>query len=352
MKRRKTALIIFLLYMTMILASCGRQDGGKEADNSEEGEKVQIGMSFDSFVIERWQRDRDVFVSMAKELGAEVNVQNANGNIEEQKKQIEYFIKKEMDVIVIICIDSDGLKEQVQKAKEAGIKIIAYDRLIIDADVDLYITFDNEKVGTMMGEALVQEGISGGKVLMLGGSAADNNVYLVEKGFRRVMEENGVTILDSIHAEGWKAEVASAYIYDHMGVVEQADAIMCGNDDLASKTVHALAERKMAGSILVVGQDADLEACQRIVEGTQVMTVYKSVEKLAQRAAECAVLLAKDEPLEGADVTTIDNGSYRIAYVGLEPVSVNEENINEVIIGSGFHLKEDVYLNVPGKMPK
>lgn len=352
MKRRRAAFILTLLYMILFLVSCSKPDSSKEASDPEEGEKIQIGMSFDSFVIERWQRDRDVFVSMAKELGAEVNVQNANGDIEEQKKQVEYFIQKGMDVIVIVCIDSDGLKEQVQKAKEAGIKIIAYDRLIIDADVDLYITFDNEKVGTMMGDALVEAGISGGKVLMLGGSATDNNVSLVERGFKNVMQENDVTILDSIHAEGWKAEVAGAYIYDHMDVVKQADAIMCGNDDLASEAVHALAEWKMAGNILVVGQDADLAACQRIVEGTQVMTVYKSVEKLAQRAAECAVMLATDEPIEGEDVATINNGSYEISYVGLEPISVNEENINEVIIGSGFHLKEDVYLNVPGKMPE
>ncbi|MBD5462325.1 MAG: sugar ABC transporter substrate-binding protein [Lachnospiraceae bacterium] len=352
MKRRRAALILFLLYMILLLVSCSKPDSGKEVKNPEEGEKIRIGMSFDSFVIERWQRDRDVFVSTAKELGAEVNVQNANGNIEEQKKQIEYFIQKGMDVIVIICIDSDDLKEQVQKAKEAGIKIIAYDRLIVDADVDLYITFDNEKVGTMMGDALVGAGISGGNVLMLGGSATDNNVSLVERGFKKVMQENDVTILDSIHAEGWKAEVAGDYIYDHMDVVKQADAIMCGNDDIASEAVHALAEWKMAGSILVVGQDADLAACQRIVEGTQVMTVYKSVEKLAQRAAECAVMLAKDEHIEGEDVASINNGNYEIPYVGLEPISVNEENINEVIIGSGFHLKEDVYLNVPGKMPE
>ena len=309
-------------------------------------------MSFDSFVIERWQRDRDIFVSMAKELGAEVNVQNANGDIEEQKKQIDYFIKKEMDVIVIICIDSEGLKEHVQKAKEVGIKIIAYDRLINNADVDLYISFDNEMVGTMMAQALVDEGIGGGSVLMLGGSAADNNVSLVEYGFREVMKENNVEILDSMHADGWKAELAAAYVYDNMDIVAQADAIMCGNDDLASKVVHALSEKRMAGNILVVGQDADLEACQRIVEGTQVMTVYKPVEKLAQSAAECAVQLERGEEMKGADVSIIHNGSFEVPYIGLEPISVNEDNINEVIIGSGFHLKEDVYLNVPGKMPQ
>lgn len=352
MRDVKRRIAFFLCMILLLTSSCTAVDSSKSENNPEKEDKIQIGMSFDSFVIERWQRDRDIFVSMAKELGAEVNVQNANGDIEEQKKQIDYFIKKEMDVIVIICIDSEGLKEHVQKAKEAGIKIIAYDRLINNADVDLYISFDNEMVGTMMAQALVDEGIGGGSVLMLGGSAADNNVSLVEYGFREVMKENNVEILDSMHADGWKAELAAAYVYDNMDIVAQADAIMCGNDDLASKVVHALSEKRMAGNILVVGQDADLEACQRIVEGTQVMTVYKPVEKLAQRAAECAVQLARGEEMKGADVSIIHNGSFEVPYIGLEPISVNEDNINEVIIGSGFHLKEDVYLNVPGKMPQ
>lgn len=344
--------LALLLGLTLLLSGCRTVEISRDENVTEEEEKVQIGMSFDSFVIERWQRDRDVFVSMAKELGAEVNVQNANGDLEEQKNQIDYFIKKDMDVIVIICIDSAGLKDHVQKAKDAGIKVIAYDRLITDADVDLYISFDNEKVGTMMGESLVACGITeGSNVLMLGGPEADNNVPLVEGGFKKVMEENNVNILDSSHADGWKAELAAAYVYDHMDIVAEADAIMCGNDDLASKVVHALAEKRMAGDILVVGQDADLEACQRIVEGTQAMTVYKPVEKLAQRAAECAVMLAMGEEITGEDITMIDNGGYQVPYVSLAPISVTEENINEVIIGSGFHLKEDVYLNVPDKMP-
>lgn len=349
MKKWKT--ICLLLAMMLLLTSCGEGEGGKSVNSPQEEEKIQIGMSFDSFVIERWQRDRDVFVSMAKELGAEVNVQNANGDIEEQKKQIDYFIQKDMDVIVIICIDSEGLGSSVQKAKDAGIKVIAYDRLIKDADVDLYISFDNEMVGTMMAQALIDEGLAGGNVLMLGGSPQDNNVSLVEGGFKKVMEENDVTVLDSFHADGWRAELAAAYVYDHVDVVSEADAIMCGNDNLASQVVHALAEKRLAGDILVVGQDADLEACQRIVEGTQVMTVYKPVEKLAQRAAECAVMLARGEEIIGDDVSIMDNGSYQIPYVGLLPVSVTEKNINDVIINSGFHLKEDVYLNVPDKMP-
>lgn len=345
-------IIPVILCLSIILTGCSGKESNQVKDDQEKEKKVQIGVSFDSFVIERWQRDRDVFVSMAKELGAEVNVQNANGDIEEQKNQIDYFIKKGMDVIVIICIDSEGLKEHVKKAKDAGIKIIAYDRLIKNADVDLYISFDNEMVGTLMGQALVDSGLGGGKVIMLGGSPLDNNVQLVEGGFLKVMENNEVTVLDSMHADGWRAELAAAYVYENQDMVAQTDAIMCGNDNLASQVVHALAETRMAGDILVVGQDADLEACQRIVEGTQVMTVYKPVEKLAQKAAECAVYMGLSKDFMGDDPTTMNDGTYDVPYLGLEPISVTEENMNEVIINSGFHLKEDVYLNVPSQMPK
>jgi D-xylose transport system substrate-binding protein len=173
----------------------------------------------------------------------------------------------------------------------------------------------------------------------------------VEEAFTKIMEENDVTILDSIHADGWRAELAASYIYEHTDVVTEADAIMCGNDNIASQVVPVLAEKQLAGKVLVVGQDADLQACQRIVEGTQLMTVYKPIEKLAQRAAECTVALIRGEKLNGTDVTMMENGSYQIPYVGLTPIPVTEENIDEVIINSGFHLKEDVYLNVPDKMP-
>lgn len=351
MGKKRIACLFAALILASALCGCGKVESGREGDADDE-KKIQIGMSFDSFVIERWQRDRDVFVSVAKELGAEVNVQNANGVAEEQKKQIDYFIQKGMDVIVIIAIDPASLRESVKRAKDAGIKVVSYDRLIDDADVDLYISFDNEMVGEMMARALIAEGIAGGNVVMLGGSPTDNNVPLVEGAFKRVMAKHKVSIVDSIHADNWRAEEAAAYIYANPLKIAQADAIMCGNDDLATQAVRALAETRQAGNMLVVGQDADLAACQRIVEGTQVMTVYKPVERLATRAAEAAVALAKNEEIAGEDVTLIDSGTYRIPYIGLEPISVNRDNIDEVIIGSGFHLKEDVYLNVPGQMPE
>lgn len=329
------------------MSGCNKVESEETTLAEEKESKIQIGMSFDSFVIERWQRDRDVFVSTAKELGAEVNVQNANGDAKEQVAQIEYFIRKKMDVIVIICIDPDELRSVVKKAKNAGIKVIAYDRMINESDVDLFISFDNEMVGTMMAKSLVGEGLEKKKVIMICGPTTDNNVFYVDTGFRGVMEKEEVEILDVTNCDSWKAEIGGDYVYANMDLIEQVDGIMCGNDSVATQVVRALAEKRLAGKIYVVGQDADLEACQRIVEGTQVMTVYKPVEKLAQAAAEYAIKLATNVPID--DLKTMMDGDEEISYVFLEPIAVTKENIDEVIIESGYHLKEDVYLNVPSE---
>ncbi len=340
-----------MVFTLLLFTGCEVRDKIETPKSDKEDTGIQIAMSFDSFVIERWQRDRDVFVSTVKELGATVNVQNANGDVEKQKEQIEYFIKKGVDVIVIVCIDSDSLKSTVQKAKDEGIKIIAYDRLVTNSDADLYITFDNEMVGTMMAEYLAENGAAGKNVLMLGGSPLDNNVPAVENGFMDVCKKEEMTVIDSIHCDGWRAEIAGDYIYEHEDTVREAAGIMCGNDNLAGQVIRALSEKRLAGDLPVVGQDADLEACQRIVEGTQGMTVYKPVERLAKRAAECAIALAQGMKLEGDDISTINDGTYDIPYIGLTPIAVTKDNLDEVIISSGFHLKEDVYLNVPEKMP-
>lgn len=342
--KKKWGRILAAVMLLMIVGGCSKEEEANGQQTADEPEKLQIGMCFDSFIIERWQRDRDIFVSTARELGAQVNVQSANGEADEQVRQVQYFIDKDVDVIVIIGIDTDSLAEVILKAKNAGIKVIAYDRPIHNANVDLYISFDNRKVGTMMGEALAEEVPEGGKVLMLEGSPTDSNVPEVEAGFLEVMEAHDISIIDQMYADGWLAELAGAYVYDNFEKVAQADAIMCGNDNIATAVVRALAELRLAGKIPICGQDADLEGCQRIVEGTQTMTVYKPVEKLAKQAAEYAVKLGEGEKIEAED--TMFDGKYTVPYVKLEPISVNRDNLDDVVIADGFHLKEDVYLNV------
>lgn len=333
-----------VMAITALLVGCREVENPLQIAEEEEAE-IQIGMIFDNFVMERWLRDRDVFVSTAKELGAEVNVQNANSSVEEQIDLIEYFIKKKVDVIVIIPIDSGPLLEPIKKAQEEGIKVVSYDRLVVGAEPDLFISFDNTKVGTLMGRAISEKLEEGDKVLMICGPETDNNAIEVQNGFREIMNSKKIEILDIYHTDGWKPEYAAMYARQNSDRIHEVKGIMCGNDNLAGQVVSVLAEQRLAGEIYVTGQDADLAACQRIVEGTQYMTVYKSIEKMAAKAAKATVDLVENKDFDYSFYLTEDGK--QIPYIKMEPVAVYVDNIQDVIIDSGFHLKEDVYLNRP-----
>lgn len=347
MKRKKDRLkTVISFFMAVILATgcSGSTEIVKEPQQqSEDSEEIQIGMAFDSFLIERWERDRDIFVSRARDLGASVNVQNANGDVQKQKDQIKYLIDKKMDVIVLVAVDSSALTKEVQEARAAGIKVVAYDRLITDAPLDLYISFDNEMVGKYMADAIIEGLPSGGDVIKINGPSKDNNVLLINKGFDREIRGHGINVFDTYYASEWKGEEAFNYLSENPVKADRADAVMCGNDSLAGQAVKYYSEKRRAGRIPIVGQDADLDACQRIVEGTQTMTVYKSIEQLAKKAAESSVSLAKGNSVAG--VTDLKNGDYQVPYLSIAPVMVTKDNIDSVIIDSGFHLREDVYLN-------
>ena len=347
-------LIVFLMLSTVILTftSCGtekiKEDSVEETvQTNEEDEKVQIGLTVDSFVIERWIRDRDVFVATARDLGAEVNVQDAGADAGEQISQIEYFISKKVDVIVVIARDCNVLSDVIGKAQNAGIPVISYDRLINDSDTDLYISFDNEKVGEIMAQALIDAIPQGGDIFMIQGSAADNNVDMVKDGFDKILNDSNLNVVYEANCDGWTAELAVGYVEEALEKYPHVKGIMCGNDDIASQVIQVLAENQLAGNVIVVGQDGDLAACQRIVEGTQYMTAFKSIEDLAREAAKYAVEIGKGTAVsELTDVTeTANDGTYEIPARILEPVAVTRENIDEVIIDGGFHRRDEVYLN-------
>lgn len=341
MKKIVSVLLTFIVILA--ICGCGNKKISEVSNNEKEKNNLTIGLSFDSYIIERWERDRDVFVSTAKDLGADINVQSANGDIDVQISQIEYFIEKKVDVIVVVAIDSDKLTDVIKKAKDSGIAVIAYDRLIKNANVDMYISFDNEKVGTMMGDEIASHGGTK-RVIMICGPMSDNNVSMVNNGFEHVMKTHNIEVIDRFYCDGWRAENGAEYVNKNIDMLSKADAIMCGNDDIATNVIRTLAVYRKAGQICVVGQDADLAACQHIVEGTQDITVFKPVEKLASEAAKYAVDLAKGNDIQIE--TTINDGKYDVPYVALDPVSVDKSNIDDVIIDSGFHSREDVYLNI------
>lgn len=347
MKMGRGRLLLVVILCCALTAGCGNTKAEAETEVSvKAGERpLQIGLSIDSFVIERWIRDRDVFVSTAKELGAEVNVQNANGDVNEQIEQIKYFIKKQMDVIVVVAGDCEALSDVMKKAKEAGIKTMSYDRLIQNADSDLYVSFDSREVGILMAESLVKEIPEGGKIFMIQGPETDHNVAMIREGFNSVIKGKNLEVVYKSNCEGWLSEHAFDYAKEALEKHPDVKGIMCGNDDLATQVFRALSEDRMAGRVCLVGQDGDLMACQRIVEGTQNMTAFKSVEEEAGIAAKYAVKLGKGETLDGI-VTTVDDGTYNVPSLELKPVAVTRENMDSVIIQGGFHGREDVYLNV------
>ena len=351
---KKLVLGMLVLCVGMVfLAGCGSVQEKDLAETEEtasagkEEHKIQIGLTVDSFVIERWIRDRDVFVATARELGADVNVQDAGADAEEQISQIEYFISKQVDVIVVIARDCGVLSDVVQKAQNAGIPVISYDRMINNANTDFYISFDNRKVGEIMAQALIDAIPQGGDIFMIQGSSSDNNVKMLKEGFDDTLEDTNLNVVYEANCDGWTAELAVGYVEEALEKYPHVKGIMCGNDDIASQVVQVLAENQLAGNVVVIGQDGDLAACQRIVEGTQYMTAFKSIEDLAREAAKYAVEIGSGREASELEGVTekVNDGTYDIPSKVLDPIAVTRENIDEVIIDGGFHRRDEVYLN-------
>ncbi len=346
MRKGWKRMVCIALLFSCFLAACSVEGEKKEDSGSQDEDKVRIGMTFDTFILERWIRDRDVFVSMAQKLGAVVDVQNANGDVSKQKKHIQQFMEEGVDVIVVIAVDSYELTEDVEKARDKGIKVMSYDRLVQGTKTDLFITVDSKMVGVEMAEEMLERLPEGGDVVMICGPETDANCTDMVEGFEETIAGSSLQVVRKTYAKSWTPEYGFQAATEALSDVEHMDAVMCGNDGLAGYAIRALSERQLAGSTIVVGQDADLEACQRVVEGTQTMTVYKPIEQLAKKAAECAVELAKGgDPSQEGEVKATSDG-LEVPYLGLAPVAVTAENMDEVIIESGFHLRDEVYLNV------
>ena len=363
-KKMTVLILVIAILLVSVMTGCSYNSAPKKV--ADKKKSINIGLCFDSFVIERWLRERDTFVTAAKELGAKVNVQNANGDVKEQISQIDYLISQNVDVIVIIAVDCEAISDAVKRAKNKGISVISYDRLIKNVDADLYISFDNETVGRDMGKAMKHALPHGGKIFEINGSSADDNVIRVEKAFKQEISEAGIDIVYSDYCKGWSAKAAGEYVEKALEKYPDVDGIMCGNDDLASEVARVLSENRLSGKVALIGQDADLLACQRIVEGTQKMTEFKKVEELAKTAAYFAVKIAKGEKYYKAGdsgqkkendekssdyiaTKKIDNGKRLVPYYSLKPVMVTKSNLDSIIIDSGFHTKEEVYLNVTKK---
>lgn len=356
-QRKSLVLVVFLLVVLLTLIT-GCVNRGKDVGTSSEirkdesvdnrvppGEPIKIGFSMDTLQEERWLRDKHMFKDAVKAIGAEIDIMEANGDEALQISQVETLISNGVDVLVIVPYNAEAAAAIVNKAHKAGIKVISYDRLIKNAEIDLYISFDNEKVGEMQAE-MITEVVPKGKYVYIGGADTDNNAHLIKKGVYNILQpyidKGAVKIAYDQWTENWIPENA----YTNMKAALEAnnnkiDAVIAANDATAGEAIKALETVGLAGKVPVAGQDAELAAAQRIVKGTQSMTVYKPIKRLAEEAAKAAVMLAKGEMIETN--SKINNGKIEVPSILLPPIAVDKQNIDETIIADGFHTKEEVY---------
>ncbi|KAF2956776.1 D-xylose ABC transporter substrate-binding protein [Marinitoga sp. 38H-ov] len=310
---------------------------------------IVIGLSMDNLRLERWQKDRDIFVSVAKKLGAKVIVQSANGDDTLQLSQAENMIAQGVDVLVILPHNGKVMGSIVKEAHENGIPVIAYDRLLMNCEVDYYVTFDPIKVGEYQAKYLVEKKPEG-NYFLLGGSPTDNNAYLFREGQMKILkpyiDSGKIKIVGDQWAKDWLPQEALKIIENALTATRNnIDAIVASNDSTAGGAIEALKEQGLAGKVLVSGQDADLAACQRIVEGLQTMTVYKPIDSLATQAALMAISAANK--IKVITNGYVNNGVKEVPTFFLEPIPVDKSNLVDTIIKDGFHKLEDVYKNVP-----
>lgn len=309
--------------------------------------KLMIGFSTGDLVIERWQKDIDILKTRAEELGYEVEVVNSYEDSTKQIEQIRTLIKEEAVAIFIIALDKGALVDVVEEAKKQGIIVIAYDRLIENANVDAYISFDNIAVGHNMAEALVEQ-VPKGNYVIINGSPLDHNSQMFNEGYYIALEEaiekNEIHIIEEVWADNWREDIAYDTISRLLESGEQIDAIIGANDRLAEGAISVLSEYGLVGEVAVVGHDADISACQRIVEGKQLMTVYKPIKILAEGAIELVDQMLEDKEIVIED--TINDGKYDVPYIKFGVISVNADNMEATVIKDFFHSEEDIYRNI------
>ena len=347
----RTGLLVGLVFLGWMAFRIGNLQIEKNEHDAilsirESRERPMIGFCVDGMVLERWQRDIEIFKTRALELGYDVEVMNAYEDNHRQIDQINALVEEGAKAIFILPYDMTALAEAVAKAQKAGVLIISYDRLIKEANVDAYVSFDNYAVGQDMGIYMV-EAVGEGNYVLINGSPSDYNATMIRDGYMSILEpliDSGqIHIIKEVWAPNWREDIAYDAIYQLMVSEQKIDGIIAANDLLAEGAISVLSEYDLVETVKVVGQDAEVTACQRIVEDRQLMTVYKPIKELARGAVDMV-----DSMIRGQDVVfndSIYDGKYDVPYIKFPVIPVTKENMDDTIIADNFHAREDIYRN-------
>ena len=316
---------------------------------AQDGNKPKIGFSIEAMKGERWQTDLDSFEARAKQLGAEVISADASGDDNRQFLQVKDMIKAGIKVLVLLPHDTTKASRIVAAAKSANVKVISYDRLVLNSDLDLYVSFDRVEIGWMQAQYLVKHAPKGNYVL-IAGSPNDEGAKTLHDEQMKVLQpyiaRGDIKVIADGYTKDWLP--TEAYVF-MLKAIDSAHgdiaAVLASNDGLAGGAIQALGEHNLAGKVLVSGQDADLRSVICIAQGTQSMTVYKPIANEAAVAAEEAVRLAKGEGTRAN--RTVNNGKIDVPAILLKPIVVTKDNIKATVVKDGFQSLKSINQALP-----
>lgn len=326
--------VIGCVWLIAMITSCSRS------------EQMLIGFLVPNYQEARYAIDRDNFVKRAKELGAEVLVANADNDDNKQIAQAREMMNNGVKAIVIIAVNQTTAAAIAREAASKNIRIVAYERLIQNCPLDLFITFDHYLAGKQMAEYAISHQPVGNYVI-ISGDKTDKNAELIEQGYESVLaphlSSSRIKLVFNTFIEEWSPDEAYVTMCKVLNYfTDSINAVLCANDGMAGGVIKALEEKGLSGKVLVTGMDAELAACRRIIEGTQRITIYKPMTEQGTTAAESTIKIIKGEKIEG-NITTVNNGKMDVPTIMLKPTVVDIKNIKETIIADGFHSEKEVY---------
>ncbi len=351
----KKALIVLL---TLLVASAmAFANGSSEQGSAAKGGHIKIGLSFSDFETPRWPVEDALMTKLAYAKGIQVISQVANHDVKLQNDQIENMITQGVQVLIIVAEDGSAAASAVNDAAAAGIKTIAYDRLIKSDKLAAYLSFDNVAVGEAQAKGVLAV-VNHGNFVLLGGSPTDNNAKLFRQGQMNVLQpliDNGqIKVVADQWVPNWSGTQAESIMENILTANNnQIDAVVSSNDDTALGALQALKAQGLAGKVPLSGQDATAAGCNSIVKGELTMTVFKDVRLLSPLAIDTAIKLANNEPIDGlqnislALLTGDKSAQGTVPCKFLPIVSVNKDNVYDVVVKSGFQPYDDVYRDIP-----
>ncbi|WP_326614605.1 substrate-binding domain-containing protein [Streptomyces scopuliridis] len=350
---RRAAVATAVTALAVSLAACGsaKESGDKaEASKSDKKGPITVGLLLPENQTARYEKfDKPLIEKKVSELTdgtGKVVYANAKQDATLQNQQADTMITNKVDVLVVDAVDSKAIASSVKRAKEAGIPVVAYDRLA-EGPIDAYTSFDNEEVGRVQGKALLEalgSTAKSGQIVMMNGAVTDPNAALFKKGAHSELDGK-VNIGKEYDTKEWKPENANANMEGAISALgkDKIIGVYSANDSMAGGIITALKGAGFSKLPPVTGQDAELAGVQRIVTGEQFMSVYKSYPQEAAVAAEMAVALAKGEKLDSIAKATVDSPTTKgVPSVLVPVVSLTKDNINDTVIKEGIYTAGEI----------